>query len=73
MKTEGYDTYINLYGERDLSKRGNIMTFNYVYEGCKYILHRFAALVLTDIFGIQVRSGCFCAGPYVVLLLQMNQ
>ena len=49
------------------------MTFNFVYEDFKYIQHSFAALVLTDLFGLQVRSGCFCAGPYGILLLQVNQ
>ena len=30
------------------------------------LLHaHFAAAVLNDLFGIQARSGCFCAGPYV--------
>lgn len=73
MKAEGIDTFINLYGERDLGERANIMTFNFVYEDFKYIQHSFAALVLTDLFGLQVRSGCFCAGPYGILLLQVNQ
>ena len=26
---------------------------------------RFVAAVLSDLFGIQARSGCFCAGPYI--------
>jgi hypothetical protein len=25
----------------------------------------FAVAVLSDLFGIQARSGCFCAGPYI--------
>jgi selenocysteine lyase/cysteine desulfurase len=30
------------------------------------LLHsHFVAAVLNDLFGIQVRSGCFCAGPYI--------
>jgi selenocysteine lyase/cysteine desulfurase len=30
------------------------------------LLHsNFVAAVLSDLFGIQVRSGCFCAGPYI--------
>ena len=30
------------------------------------LLHaNFVAAVLSDLFGIQVRSGCFCAGPYL--------
>jgi selenocysteine lyase/cysteine desulfurase len=30
------------------------------------LLHgNFAVAVLSDLFGIQARSGCFCAGPYI--------
>ena len=30
------------------------------------LLHsNFVVAVLSDLFGIQVRSGCFCAGPYI--------
>jgi hypothetical protein len=30
------------------------------------MLHaNFVAAVLNDLFGIQARSGCFCAGPYI--------
>ncbi len=30
------------------------------------LLHsHFVGAVLNDLFGIQVRSGCFCAGPYI--------
>ena len=30
------------------------------------LLHsHFVAALLNDLFGIQVRSGCFCAGPYI--------
>ena len=30
------------------------------------LLHaNFVAAVLSDLFGIQARSGCFCAGPYI--------
>jgi selenocysteine lyase/cysteine desulfurase len=25
----------------------------------------FVVAVLSDLFGIQARSGCFCAGPYI--------
>ena len=30
------------------------------------LLHsNFVVAVLSDLFGIQARSGCFCAGPYI--------
>ena len=35
--------------------------------------HNLAAALLNDMFGIQVRGGCMCAGPYGHLLLQIDQ
>eukprot|EP01026_Neomeris_dumetosa_P021002 TRINITY_DN1851_c0_g1_i13.p1 TRINITY_DN1851_c0_g1~~TRINITY_DN1851_c0_g1_i13.p1 ORF type:complete len:624 (+),score=59.54 TRINITY_DN1851_c0_g1_i13:114-1985(+) len=31
---------------------------------CKALHHNFVAALLNDLYGIQSRSGCFCAGPY---------
>jgi selenocysteine lyase/cysteine desulfurase len=33
----------------------------------KYLHHHFVCVLLNDLFGIQVRSGCSCAGPYVLV------
>jgi selenocysteine lyase/cysteine desulfurase len=33
----------------------------------KYLHHNFICSLLNDLFGIQVRSGCSCAGPYVLV------
>ncbi len=35
--------------------------------------HNLAASLLNDLFGIQVRGGCMCAGPYGHLLLHIEQ
>lgn len=35
--------------------------------------HSFLSLILTDAFGIQLRSGCFCAGPFGMQLLKVDQ
>lgn len=35
--------------------------------------HNLAAALLNDLFGIQVRGGCMCAGPYGHLLLHIEQ
>ena len=64
---------IRLYGERNLNNRANVISFNFEYGKLKFIQHSFASLLLTDIFGIQVRSGCFCAGPYGIELLKINE
>lgn len=39
----------------------------YVPAYNKYLHHNFIAVLLNDLFGIQVRSGCSCAGPYVLV------
>jgi selenocysteine lyase/cysteine desulfurase len=39
---------------------------------CKYLHHNFVCLLLNDLFGIQVRSGCACAGPYALDLLNVD-
>jgi selenocysteine lyase/cysteine desulfurase len=44
----------------------------YVPGVCKYLHHNFVCLLLNDLFGIQVRSGCACAGPYALDLLNVN-
>ncbi|HMA28910.1 MAG TPA: aminotransferase class V-fold PLP-dependent enzyme [Thermoanaerobaculia bacterium] len=35
--------------------------------------HNLAARLLNDFFGIQVRAGCMCAGPYGHLLLDIDE
>ena len=37
-----------------------------------YLHHNYIASVLNDVFGIQVRGGCVCAGPYAQSLLGMD-
>ncbi|CAF1516915.1 unnamed protein product [Rotaria sordida] len=38
----------------------------------KYLHHNLISILLNDLFGIQVRSGCACAGPYVLELLNID-
>uniref|UniRef100_A0A0G4I7K8 Aminotransferase class V domain-containing protein n=1 Tax=Chromera velia CCMP2878 TaxID=1169474 RepID=A0A0G4I7K8_9ALVE len=38
----------------------------------KYLHHNFVCAVLNDVFGVQIRSGCACAGPYLIQLLKME-
>ncbi|GFO15908.1 tRNA 2-thiocytidine biosynthesis protein ttca [Plakobranchus ocellatus] len=38
----------------------------------RFVHHDFIALILNDMFGIQVRSGCACAAPYGMDLLGIN-
>ncbi len=39
-----------------------------------YYLHQnFVAALLSDLFGIQSRGGCMCAGPYGQILLGIDR
>ena len=44
----------------------------YIPSVGKYLHHNLVCLLLNDLFGIQVRSGCACAGPYALDLLNVN-
>jgi selenocysteine lyase/cysteine desulfurase len=39
----------------------------------KNLHHNLASTLLNDLFGIQVRGGCMCAGPYGHLLLHIEE
>jgi len=43
-----------------------------VRHGTGYLHHNFVASVLNDLFGIQARAGCSCAGPYGHRLLGID-
>jgi len=38
-----------------------------------FLHHNFVVAILNDLFGIQARGGCACAGPYMQELLGMNK
>ena len=40
--------------------------------GTRYLHHNFVVAVLNDLFGIQARGGCSCAGPYGHRLLGID-
>ncbi|CAN0086178.1 unnamed protein product, partial [Laminaria digitata] len=37
-----------------------------------YLHHNFVCALLNDVFGIQARAGCQCAGPYGMRILGVN-
>ncbi len=51
--------------------RLSIVSFVVRHEG-RYVHHNFLAQVLNDLFGIQARAGCSCAGPYGHRLLGID-
>jgi len=61
---------IFILGSRD-AERLSIVSF-VVRNGDKFLHHNFVVAVLNDLFGIQSRGGCSCAGPYGHRLLGID-
>ncbi len=60
------------YGPTDYEKKINIIPFNIKHED--RIFHpKFITKLLNDLFGIQTRAGCSCAGPYGHRLLGIDK
>lgn len=54
------------------SKRLSILSFVIKGPTGKYLHHNFVVALLNDLFGIQSRGGCSCAGPYGHRLLGID-
>jgi selenocysteine lyase/cysteine desulfurase len=61
---------IEILGNLD-AERLSIVSFVVRNEG-RYLHHNFVVAVLNDLFGIQSRGGCSCAGPYGHRLLGID-
>jgi selenocysteine lyase/cysteine desulfurase len=61
---------ISILGDLD-ADRLSIVSFQ-VRAGDRYLHHNYVAALLNDVFGIQARSGCSCAGPYGHRLLGID-
>ena len=55
----------------DAAWRLSIVSFM-VRHGNRYLHHNFVVTLLNDLFGIQARGGCSCAGPYGHRLLGID-
>jgi selenocysteine lyase/cysteine desulfurase len=54
------------------AKRLSIVSFVIRTPSGKYLHHNFVVALLNDLFGIQTRGGCSCAGPYGHRLLGID-
>jgi selenocysteine lyase/cysteine desulfurase len=61
---------IQILGDRR-ADRLSIVSFR-LRDGDGYLHHNFVVAVLNDLFGIQARGGCSCAGPYGHRLLAID-
>ncbi len=53
------------------ARRLSIVSFR-IRHGERYLHHNFVVALLNDLFGIQARGGCSCAGPYGHRLLAIG-
>jgi len=63
---------IEILGNPDPAKRISIVSFNLRDRHGKYLHPKFVTTLLNDLFGIQSRAGCSCAGPYGHRLLHID-
>ena len=69
---------IEILGNQDPAKRVAIISFNIKSntggsDGSQYLHPKFITTLLNDLFGIQSRAGCSCAGPYGHRLLNIDE
>jgi selenocysteine lyase/cysteine desulfurase len=63
---------IEILGNPDPDRRISIISFNLKDHRNKYLHPKFVTTLLNDLFGIQSRAGCSCAGPYGHRLLDID-
>jgi selenocysteine lyase/cysteine desulfurase len=61
---------INVLGSHE-AERLSIVSF-VIRHGDRYLHHNYVVALLNDVFGIQSRGGCSCAGPYGHRLLGID-
>ena len=62
---------IRIVGNQD-AERLSIVSFLIRHQN-RYLHYNFVVALLNDLFGIQARGGCSCAGPYMHRLLGVGQ
>jgi selenocysteine lyase/cysteine desulfurase len=69
----GANERIEILGNPDPARRIGIVSFNLRDPRGRYLHPKFVTVLLNDLFGIQSRAGCSCAGPYGHRLLGIDQ
>lgn len=72
LKTWAQTIGVELYGPRDPKARIGLVSFNLRTRAGELLHPKFVARLLNDLFGIQARAGCSCAGPYGHRLLNIG-
>jgi selenocysteine lyase/cysteine desulfurase len=69
----GTNQRIEVLGNPDPDRRVGIVSFNLRDPRGRYLHPKFVTVLLNDLFGVQSRAGCSCAGPYGHRLLGIDQ
>jgi selenocysteine lyase/cysteine desulfurase len=64
---------IEILGNPDPERRIGIVSFNLRDPRGRYLHPKLVTVLLNDLFGIQSRAGCSCAGPYGHRLLGIDR
>jgi selenocysteine lyase/cysteine desulfurase len=73
LRRWGAHPRIEILGNPDPARRIGIVSFNLADPRGRYLHPKFVTVLLNDLFGIQSRAGCSCAGPYGHRLLGIDQ
>ena len=73
LRRWGESENIEVLGNPDPGSRVGIISFNIKDASGKYLHHKLLTVLLNDLFGIQSRAGCSCAGPYGHRLLEIDE
>jgi selenocysteine lyase/cysteine desulfurase len=68
----GRNPNLELLGRPDPARQLAIVSFNVRRPGGRYLHPRLVTVLLNDLFGVQSRAGCSCAGPYGHALLGID-
>jgi len=61
------------YNNNKTYNNNNLPIFSFLIQcGSRFLHHNFVSALLNDVFGIQTRGGCQCAGPYSQYLLGLT-
>ena len=55
---------LEVLGDPDPAKRIGVVSFSVRGQGGRALHPKFVTVLLNDLFGVQSRAGCSCAGPY---------
>ncbi|KAF4316040.1 hypothetical protein G195_009176 [Phytophthora kernoviae 00238/432] len=67
----GHNDHIVLLGHNNMDR---LPIFSFLVRfGSRFLHHNFVCALLNDLFGIQARGGCQCAGPFGARLLGLSR